>query len=65
MVIGSYISIITFNVNGLNEPSKGHRLAGWRKTCEGMHFHLPLNYYSFYYCCIMIDQQKITELSYH
>ena len=27
MVIGSYISIITLNVNGLNSPTKIHRLA--------------------------------------
>ena len=27
MVIGTYISIITLNVNGLNAPSKRHRLA--------------------------------------
>ena len=29
MVIGIYISITTLNVNGLNAPSKRHRLAGW------------------------------------
>ena len=29
MVIGTYISIITLNVNGLNAPAKRHRLAGW------------------------------------
>ena len=28
MVIRSYISIITLNVNGLNAPTKRHRLAG-------------------------------------
>ena len=28
-MIGSYISIITLNVNGLNTPTKRHRLAGW------------------------------------
>ena len=27
MAIGIYISIITFNVNGLNAPTKRHRLA--------------------------------------
>ena len=27
MVIGTYISIITLNVNGLNAPTKKHRLA--------------------------------------
>ena len=29
MVIGTYISIITLNVNGLNVPTKRHRLAEW------------------------------------
>ena len=29
MAIGTYISIITLNVNGLNAPSKRHRLAEW------------------------------------
>ena len=29
MVIGTYISIITLNVNGLNAPTKRHELAEW------------------------------------
>ena len=29
MVIGTYISIITLNVNGLNAPPGTHRLAEW------------------------------------
>ena len=29
MVIGTYISIITLNVNGLNAPPKRHRLTEW------------------------------------
>ena len=29
MVIGTYISIITLNLNGLNAPTKRHRLAEW------------------------------------
>ena len=29
MVIGTYMSIITLNVNGLNAPTKRHRLAEW------------------------------------
>ena len=29
MVIGTYISIITLNVKGLNAPTKRHRLAEW------------------------------------
>ena len=29
MVIGTYISIITSNINGLNAPTKRQRLAEW------------------------------------
>ena len=29
MAIGAYILIITLNVNGLNAPTKRHRLAEW------------------------------------
>ena len=29
MVIGTYILIITLNVNGLNVPTKRHRLVEW------------------------------------
>ena len=29
MAIGAYISIITLNINGLNAPTKRHRLAQW------------------------------------
>ena len=29
MAIGTYMSIITLNVNGLNDPTKRHRLAEW------------------------------------
>ena len=29
MAIGTYISIITVNVHGLNAPTKRHRLAEW------------------------------------
>ena len=29
MAIGTYISILTLNVNGLNTPTKRHRLAEW------------------------------------
>ena len=34
MAIGTYISIISSNVNGLNAPTKRHRLTEWiqRKT---------------------------------
>ena len=45
----AYILIITLNVNGLNAPTKRHRLAGWMKTRPCMHFQ---------YHCIMTGQQK-------
>ena len=32
MAIGTYISIITLNVNVLNAPNKRHRLAKWIQT---------------------------------
>ena len=32
MVIGTYISIITLNVNGLNAPNKRHRFADGHKN---------------------------------
>ena len=34
MVIGTYILIITLNVNGLTAPTKRHRLAEWIKKQE-------------------------------
>ena len=34
MAIEAYISIITVNVNGLNAPSKRHRLAEWIQKQE-------------------------------
>ena len=60
MVIGSYISIITLNANGLKSPTQRHRFAGWMKTCEYMHFHLlhqsagPLKLYVIILYCRLI-----------
>ena len=34
MVIGTYLLIITLNVNGLTAPTKRHRLAEWIKKQE-------------------------------
>ena len=31
MAIGTYIAITTLNINGLNAPTKRHRLAEWIK----------------------------------
>ena len=40
MVIGTYISIITLNVNGLNAPTKRHGLAEWMQKQD------------LYICCL-------------
>ena len=40
MVIGTYILITTLNVNGLNAPTKRHRLAEWIQTQD------------LYICCL-------------
>ena len=45
MVMGSYLSIITLNVNGLNAPTKRQRLADWIQkqdpyTCYLQETHL-------------------------
>ena len=40
-ITGSYISIIILNVNGLNTPTKRHRLSGWIKIGACTHLHLP------------------------
>ena len=41
MVIGTYISIITLNVSGLNAPTKRHRLVEWIKKNQDL-----------YMCCL-------------
>ena len=41
MAIGTYISIITLNVNGLNAPTKRHRLDEWIKKKK-----------TLYMCCL-------------
>lgn len=50
IAIGTYISIITLNVNGLNAPTKRHRLAEWIRN------HDP------YICCI---QEPTSHLNTH
>ena len=40
MVIGTYISITTLNVNGINVPTKRHRLAEWKQKQDA------------YICCL-------------
>ena len=39
MAMGSYLSIITLNVNGLNVPTKRQRLAEWIQKQD--HYMLP------------------------
>ena len=40
MVLGTYISITTLNINGLNAPTKRHRQADWIQKQE------------LYICCL-------------
>ena len=37
MAKGTYIAIITLNVNGLNAPTKRHRLAEWIQNKTHIH----------------------------
>ena len=49
MATGPYLSIITLNVNGLNAPTKRHRLAEWIQKQEA------------YICCLQRTHLKIRE----
>ena len=49
MVIGSYISIITLSVNGLNAPTKRHRLV------QQIHKQDP------YICCLKENHLRYTD----
>ena len=49
MAMGSYSSIITLNVNGLNAPSKRQRLAEWIQKQDP------------YICCLQDDEQDAPE----
>ena len=45
MAMGSYLSIITLNVNGLNAPTKRQRLAEWMQKQD------------HYICCLQETQR--------
>ena len=47
MVIGTYISIITLNVNGLNVPTKRQRLAEWIQKQDLYICHLQETHFRF------------------
>ena len=49
MATGSCLSVITLNVNGLNAPTKGQRLAEW------IHKQDP------YICCLQETHNKIGD----
>ena len=38
MVINTYRSVITINVNGLNAPIKTHRMTGWIKKNKSQQY---------------------------
>ena len=50
MATGSYLSIITLNVNGLNAPIKRQRLAEWIKKQDS------------YVCCLQETQFKTRDI---
>ena len=49
MTVGSYLSIITLNVNGLNAPTKRQRLAEWIKKQDP------------YLCCLQETHLKTRD----
>ena len=49
MATGSYLSIITFNVNGLNAPTKRQRLAEWIQKRDS------------YICCLQETHLKTRD----
>ena len=49
MAMGSYLSIITLNVNGLNAPTKRQRLAEWIQKQDP------------YLCCLQETQLKTRD----
>ena len=51
MAIGTYTSIITLSVNGLNAPTKRHRLTQWIKKTRNI-----------YICCL---QRPISDIGIH
>ena len=60
MAIGIYISIITLNVNGLNAPTKRHRLAEWVKKPKSTYMlstRNPLQISS----CIQIESERMEK----
>ena len=49
MAMGSYLSIITLNINGLNAPTKRQRLAGWTQKQDP------------YICCLQETHLKTRD----
>ena len=50
MAMGSYLSIITLNVNGLNAPTKRQTLAEWMQTQDP------------YICCLQETHLKTRDI---
>ena len=51
MAMGSYLSIITLNVNGLNAPTKRQRLAEWKQKQDP------------YVCCLQESHHKTRDIN--
>ena len=58
MVIGSYISIITLNVNGFNAPTKRGKLTGW---IQKQHTHTHTHTHTYIYIYIYIVYKRPTS----
>ena len=61
MAIGTYISVVTLNVNGLNAPIRRHRLAEWIQKqdpyicCLQVTYFRPKDTY-----CLKVRMRKYT-----
>ena len=51
MAIGTYISIITLNVNGFNAPTQRHRLAEWIQKQDPYMYKKPTSDLKIYIDC--------------
>ena len=49
MVMGKYMLLITLNVNGLNDPTKRHRLTEWIQKQD------------LYICCLQETQFRLRD----
>ena len=61
MATGTYISIITLNVNGLNAPTKRHRLAEWIQKRRPIYMLSIRNTNTWRLNSTFLNNQQVTE----